>query len=68
MPVVEVVDVAPDVWAGVSFSSDVLLPGAVSSVFSPHLEKATLPWMSDELLAPGLVSSSIGSGDPLAGT
>ena len=63
-----VVVVAPEVEAGTSFSSDTDVFGADSLVFSPQLEKTTVPWMAEEPpVPPGLVTSSSGSAVPLAG-
>ena len=58
--------VEPD-EAAASLSSDDCVGRAVWLLFSPQCEKVTVPWMAEEPLPPGLVTSSIGSGLPLAG-
>ena len=61
--------VVDDEVGGTSFSNDTVWVGAVWLLFSPHLVKLTVPWIADEPPAlPALVTSSIGSGEPLDGT
>ena len=64
-----VVEVAPERRAaGTKLEQrDARAPAPSRLVFSPQFENVTVPWMADEPLAPGLVTSSIGSGVPLAG-
>jgi hypothetical protein len=58
----------PDVGEAI-LSSDTEWAGAFSEVFSPQFEKFTVPWISEECAdAPGLVTSSIGVGFPVADT
>ena len=61
--------VVDDEVGGTSFSNDTVGEGAVWLLFSPQFVNETVPRMADEPPAPpALVTSLIGSGEPLDGT
>ncbi len=66
-PPAQLVELVLDV-GGTIFSSDTAWAGAFSVVFSPQFVNVTVPWMVElRPLCPGLVTSWMGRGAPVAG-